>query len=127
MSNTPDRWVCPGCRANNFMTAQQCFRCHAPRPSRHLAERPAPVIPQQQPPPVRPAAKTDLCAVLANAFGFLSLLVLPLVFGAAALILGGVSIARIKDNPLLKGKPQAYLGGALGGISILWWLHSTGN
>jgi hypothetical protein len=120
MSVPPDRWRCAKCQANNMLNVQQCFRCHALRTA---APPSHPVSPHAQGAPLRQT--TDVCAVLAGAFAVLSLWVLPLIFGSAGFVLGTVSLARLKENPHLKGKGQALIGVILGAIGVLWWYIQT--
>jgi hypothetical protein len=67
--------------------------------------------------PVQPAT-TDLCAVLSVVLGGLGVLFLSCLFGPAALILGVVSLVRLKDNPNLKGSGFAYSGLAMGALCV---------
>lgn len=125
------RWVCRACGANNMLTSQECFRCRALRvdPS---ALTSIPIRPPQQvyqaPPdlyavPVAP--KTDVCAILSVVFGAVSLLFFCVggwYFAVAGLVLGLVSLARLRNNPRLTGLPMAIIGVILSSVPLAWAL-----
>lgn len=98
-------WNCP-CGAANWPHEKTCQTCgrpaQAPDPDRTLAEVPA------------AGRSLDLCAVLAVLFGALGYWLLPILFGPAALALGAVSLNRLRDNPHLQGRFQAWAGVLLG-------------
>ena len=64
--------------------------------------------------------RTDARAVAALVCGVLGLLILPLVFGAVAVILGRRSRQEISEQPLaLKGLGLATAGVVLGAIDVV--------
>lgn len=103
-------------------------------PGRSGAYLPPPVPYQQpqapthyQPPayeqPWQPPAeaRTDVCGILSVVFGGVGVLFCPLVFSIAGLVLGIVSLYRVKELGL-KGKPLAIIGTSLSGAGLAWGL-----
>ncbi len=113
-------WDC-SCGTRNAPTFAVCRNCGRPAGQGWAVDSPL-TQPSEPPSPLQPPApqqKTDLCAVLADVFGILGLLLFPIVFGPAAIALGAVSFWRLNDNPTLKGHWQAGWGLALGVLCTL--------
>lgn len=79
---------------------------------------------QQQPAEV--VKTTDACAILSVVFGGLGigLMCFGWFFAIPGLILGIISMVRIRSNPRLSGMPMAITGTALSAVPIAWgiWL-----
>lgn len=95
-----------------------CFPCtqeearNAAWEAHHQAQqmRAPPVVPPMQ-------RKTDLVCVLALAFGCLSIWLFGCLTGPTAVILAMVGMARLENEPHLKGKSQAVIGMLFGLLS----------
>lgn len=96
-------WNCP-CGSTNWPQEKVCPACGRPFNAADPTLLDVPAQPK----------KTDVCAVLADAFGVLGLWLLPILFGPAAVILGAVSLHRLRENPALKGALMAWVGLLLG-------------
>lgn len=76
-----------------------------------------------------PEQRTDPCAVMSIIFGTLSLLLFCFfgwLFGLAGLILGIVSLQRLKQHDQLTGAPMAITGIVLSSLAVafsLWWMY----
>lgn len=114
------RWVCPTCESNNMLDSRYCFHCGVERPFHLHLDKPQGMQRIEQAPVVPAPRKTDLCAVLAVASGTVGLLMLPILFGPAALILAMVSGHRLKDDARLKGLELQRTGMVLGVVSTIW-------
>ena len=71
----------------------------------------------------------DVCAILSLVFGIMGLFsfccILSWFADIAALVLGGVSISRIKGDPNLDGKSMAIIGIVLGVLGLLGGIGFT--
>lgn len=72
--------------------------------------------------------KTEPLGLVGGIIGIVSLLVLPLFFGAAAIVFSAISLSKFSKNPeLYKGKGWAIAGLILGVISVVYGIIVLGG
>ena len=100
--------ICPNCGTNNAEGVAFCANCGA-------AMQAAPVQPVQ---PMKNPGKG--LGVAALVLGIIAQIILPMILGALALILGAVGMSKSKAVGMKNG--MAVAGVVLGIIGLAWWV-----
>lgn len=115
--------ACPRCGAPAYLEADTCLQCEHRFRSQFRPPAPPEYQPQQLPPLVPFARKTDPFALVAFVLGIVSI---PLmcsggtIAAIAALCIGAVSLFRIREDHRLGGLGYAITGMVLSLIPIMW-------
>jgi len=105
---------CNNCGAQNPEGSSFCSKCGSSLTGQN------PSIPPEV--PAAPARKTDGLAVAALVLGIVSFLPPFMVCSIPAIVMGAISMNRIKKDPSLAGKGMAMAGLICGSAAIVIWI-----